>query len=80
MDLACFLIFFPSLSDVRTIVTCNKRKDATTSFDPLSFSVFRSASPHRSVFFLVASPSSLFQAADFDVRASGLWSADSAVL
>jgi len=37
--------------------------------------------PHTDLFFfLVASPSSLFQAADFDVRASGLWSADSAVL
>ncbi|KAL9374167.1 hypothetical protein Peur_033787 [Populus x canadensis] len=40
----------PFSAAVRTIVTCNKRKDATTSFGAFSFSVFRSASPYRSVF------------------------------
>ena len=50
VDRACFLLPFLSLPTVRTTVTCNKRKDTTTSFGPLSFSVFRSASPYRSVF------------------------------
>jgi hypothetical protein len=49
VDWAYFLLPFPSLPVVRTTITCNKRKDAT-NFGHLSFSVFRSASPYKSIF------------------------------